>query len=226
MLDLQVSRREWVFRAVVAGVVVVVLALTWFGAGAYLDDRGVPWDVADRLYLTIQTFTLQLSSLPDGVAYPPALQVARFLAPLTLASGTLLALVGLFGESRNRIRSRWFIEGHAVVCGLGAIGSEALRAVLGPHARRVTPVRRERDWSYRVREVAGPGWLAVGDAADDATGGQRRRGHDRGVGGQAQLLGEAAGAPKDPEHGSVRTVATEISAMGLPRIGSAIERQA
>lgn len=43
--------------------------------------------------------------------------------------------------------------------------SEALRAVLGPRARRTTPVRREKDWSYRVREVAGPGWLAVGDAA-------------------------------------------------------------
>lgn len=43
--------------------------------------------------------------------------------------------------------------------------SEALRGVLGPHARRVTPVRRERDWSYRVDPIAGPGWLAVGDAA-------------------------------------------------------------
>lgn len=43
--------------------------------------------------------------------------------------------------------------------------SEPLRAVLGPAARRVTPVRRERDWSYRVDPVAGPGWLAVGDAA-------------------------------------------------------------
>lgn len=43
--------------------------------------------------------------------------------------------------------------------------SEELRAVLGPSARRVTPVRRERDWSYRVDPVAGPGWLAVGDAA-------------------------------------------------------------
>lgn len=37
--------------------------------------------------------------------------------------------------------------------------------VLGPHARRIGPVRNERDWSYRMREVAGPGWLAVGDAA-------------------------------------------------------------
>jgi len=43
--------------------------------------------------------------------------------------------------------------------------SETLRAVLGTRARRVTPVRRERDWSYRVDPVAGPGWLAVGDAA-------------------------------------------------------------
>lgn len=40
-----------------------------------------------------------------------------------------------------------------------------LMGVLGPHARRVGPVRRERDWSYRVREVAGPGFLVVGDAA-------------------------------------------------------------
>lgn len=42
---------------------------------------------------------------------------------------------------------------------------EELRAVLGPHARRVTDVRHERDWSWRMRDVAGPGWLAVGDAA-------------------------------------------------------------
>lgn len=43
--------------------------------------------------------------------------------------------------------------------------SQTIREVLGPTARRITVVRRERDWSYRVREVAGPGWLAVGDAA-------------------------------------------------------------
>jgi len=37
--------------------------------------------------------------------------------------------------------------------------------ILGPHARRIGEVRHERDWSYRMRDVAGPGWLAVGDAA-------------------------------------------------------------
>ncbi|MCA9638335.1 MAG: tryptophan 7-halogenase, partial [Myxococcales bacterium] len=36
---------------------------------------------------------------------------------------------------------------------------------LGPGARRITPVRRQRDWSYRVREICGPGWLIAGDAS-------------------------------------------------------------
>lgn len=40
-----------------------------------------------------------------------------------------------------------------------------LADVLGPRARRVTPVRTVRDWSYRMSEVAGPGWMLVGDAA-------------------------------------------------------------
>lgn len=40
-----------------------------------------------------------------------------------------------------------------------------LRDVIGTEARRATPARWERDWSYRHREVAGPGWIACGDAA-------------------------------------------------------------
>jgi flavin-dependent dehydrogenase len=43
-------------------------------------------------------------------------------------------------------------------------GSEPFSRVLGA-AERVTPVRTQRDWSYRMSRVAGPGWLLVGDAA-------------------------------------------------------------
>lgn len=43
-------------------------------------------------------------------------------------------------------------------------GSELFNQVLGA-AERVTPVRTQRDWSYRMSRVAGPGWLLVGDAA-------------------------------------------------------------
>lgn len=42
---------------------------------------------------------------------------------------------------------------------------EELREVLGPRAERVTPVRHVRDWSYRMSEVTGPGWMQIGDAA-------------------------------------------------------------
>ena len=43
--------------------------------------------------------------------------------------------------------------------------SEAFSRVLGPGARRSSPVRTERDWSYRMSRVAGPGWLLAGDAS-------------------------------------------------------------
>jgi flavin-dependent dehydrogenase len=43
--------------------------------------------------------------------------------------------------------------------------SPAIADVLGPAARRVTPVHTQRDWSYRVERVHGAGWMAVGDAA-------------------------------------------------------------
>lgn len=43
--------------------------------------------------------------------------------------------------------------------------SEEFMGVLGSRARRVTPVRHQRDWSYRVARVAGPGWLVAGDAS-------------------------------------------------------------
>ncbi len=44
-------------------------------------------------------------------------------------------------------------------------GCSELVAVLGPTARRTSAIHSERDWSYRMRDNAGPGWLAVGDAA-------------------------------------------------------------
>jgi flavin-dependent dehydrogenase len=40
-----------------------------------------------------------------------------------------------------------------------------LMGVLGAGARRITPIRRLLDWSYRVASVTGPGFLLVGDAS-------------------------------------------------------------
>ncbi len=47
----------------------------------------------------------------------------------------------------------------------GILRSKAFRDVLGASARRATPIRHQRDFSYRMREVSGPGWLSAGDAS-------------------------------------------------------------
>ncbi len=43
--------------------------------------------------------------------------------------------------------------------------SPKIAEVLGPAARLATAVRRQRDWSYRVREITGEGWMIAGDAS-------------------------------------------------------------
>ena len=40
-----------------------------------------------------------------------------------------------------------------------------VRELLGPNARRITRVVSQRDWSYRMQRVAGPGWMLAGDAS-------------------------------------------------------------
>ena len=42
---------------------------------------------------------------------------------------------------------------------------EEIRQLMGPHARRVTPVHSQRDWSYRLARACGPGFLLAGDAS-------------------------------------------------------------
>lgn len=69
------------------------------------------------------------------------------------------------GETRFSIGAVW-LEGAERTDLDDVIAANAeLSAALGPGLRRVSPVRRERDWSYRVGRVAGPGWLAAGDAS-------------------------------------------------------------
>ncbi|HET6584808.1 MAG TPA: tryptophan 7-halogenase, partial [Nannocystaceae bacterium] len=96
---------------------------------------------------------------------PPRAEQALFVAeaeqwwwmfPLS-AELTSVGVVQLDAEER-RSAPRPDFDGELQRC-------RELALVLGPTARRVSPIRHERDWSWRMRDVAGPGWLAVGDAA-------------------------------------------------------------
>lgn len=114
---------------------VVALVLAWIGAGQYLAELGQVWTFADRAYLVVQTFTLQLSSEPGPVPYPAALQVARFLGPIVLAyaaARTLVLLLRDLVDEYVRVRVlawRPFRGGHTIVCGVGHVGGEAVRTL-------------------------------------------------------------------------------------------------
>ncbi|MEZ4220097.1 MAG: NAD(P)/FAD-dependent oxidoreductase [Polyangiaceae bacterium] len=68
-----------------------------------------------------------------------------------------VGMVRLDADERPTTRDQVFED--------GVKHSAAFMEVLGGAARRVTPIRHQRDFSYRLASVSGPGWLAVGDAS-------------------------------------------------------------
>ena len=98
---------------------------------------------------------------------PPRDRQALFIAsegqwmwhfPLS-ESRTSIGLIRLAGDDGTDERAREQRFDDAVA------GEQRLASVLGPAARRVTPVRNLRDWSYRVSHVVGPGFFLAGDAS-------------------------------------------------------------
>lgn len=68
-------------------------------------------------------------------------------------------------ETVTSIGAVW-LEGSAPRSLEDAIASQPEVAdLLGPDLRRIGRPRLERDWSYRVERVAGPGWMVAGDAS-------------------------------------------------------------
>ncbi len=97
----------------------------------------------------------------EGASYLPAPREGQ---ALFIASPTHWTWMFAFAEGRCSI-GIVTLDGRTADYDALVEASGELRSVIGPGARRATPVRWERDWSYRHREIAGPGWLSAGDAA-------------------------------------------------------------
>jgi hypothetical protein len=95
-----------------------VLASLLLGAWGFLvaeQDRHIP----NLLYKSIQLFGLESGSV-DGLV-PWQLEIARWLAPLTLAGGMIELFKTMFGRRIDRWRARR-LRGHHLICGLGDKG--------------------------------------------------------------------------------------------------------
>lgn len=86
--------------------------------------------VGDSLYRTLQLFTTD-AQVPAGADVPWQLEIARFLAPLSIAYAALAAVFALLRDQAQQLRARLFARNHVVVIGLGTAGARLARALRG-----------------------------------------------------------------------------------------------
>jgi voltage-gated potassium channel Kch len=96
--------------------VVATFTLGYWGFHLHSDKAGK----LDLLYLSLQLFSLNSGAVNGPVPIP--LEIARWLAPLTLAGGAITAALSLFGSNIDRWKARR-LHGHHIICGLGGKGS-------------------------------------------------------------------------------------------------------
>lgn len=103
----------------------VAFALGLIGFDQYYRDWAPPdqrgsRDIVSLVYQSVQLFVFQFS---DGIyPLPPALQVARALAPAMAATTTIQALWPFLRERVEGFRVQHRFRGHVVICGVGRKG--------------------------------------------------------------------------------------------------------
>lgn len=162
MLVRRLRRAWWRHRgraAVAAAFVALVLGIV--GAGQQDPQRSV----ADRCYVAVQLFSM--SGDAGDRPLPWSLEIARWLAPLTIAYAVLRTLSAIFLREWTQARIGLLYRRHVIVCGLGEPG---LRFVTGFDTRgeRVVAIDRAPGDAavQRCRELGVP--VLTGDATDAA----------------------------------------------------------
>lgn len=148
---------RWQMTAVTA-IAAVVLGI--IGIGQYNHDEAA----IDRLYSTIELFSFSFQSRP-GASLPVALEIARFLAPLTVAYAGFRAIASIFVQQWTKFRVQVLFRDHVVVCGLGWTG---LRFAITFRERGMKVVAVDRNPSATAIEECRKRGIPVltGDATD------------------------------------------------------------
>lgn len=98
------------------------------GYAGYRDSLPVSLDRLDAIYRTLQLFAMDSQLEPNA---PWELRVARFLAPLSLATAALVAAALFFRDHYQRLLISLFARDHVVVVGLsdssGAVAEAMVR---------------------------------------------------------------------------------------------------
>lgn len=115
-------RRRWLVIGIIAVVALVLgavgLAQLRLPAGA--GGRVGPLPAPDLAYYLIGLY--RFSSPPVDPPYPVALEVARWIAPLSLVLAGLGAIAAVFTEQFVLVRVALWYRHHWVICGAGRVG--------------------------------------------------------------------------------------------------------
>lgn len=185
----RLRRAWWCYR----GQVAVAAALTALVLGVIGYGRQNPkLSPADRFYAAIQLFSMSGGANEPPIPWP--LEIARWLAPLTIAYAVLRTLSTIFLREWTQARIWLFFRRHVIVCGLGEAG---LRFATGFHGRgeRVVVIDHAPPAAadQRCRELGIP--VLTGDATEAVMlvrGGVRRARHVIAVCGEDAVNAEAA----------------------------------
>ena len=118
-LKLYFSEKKWLFIFCLA-ILSFILGYIGFYYSSPLDSQGTPPSPSDIAYLSIQLFVFQ----SGAEVYQPhwALDLARYLAPLTTLITLILIVTIVFYRNFLYAYLRLFVRDHAVICGMGYVG--------------------------------------------------------------------------------------------------------
>ncbi|HEY7052102.1 MAG TPA: NAD-binding protein [Mycobacterium sp.] len=152
-----------------AAAAIVAFVLGWIGYWQYFDmaaahGQGEPPRLTDAAFASFKLFSL---NAPDKTQLPPALDIARFLAPV-VAGWAALSTIGLLFRDRLLQMRIPTMRNHVIICGLGHMGSVFVRH-LRDHGDRVVVIETDRSNASieLCRDLGVP--VVVGDAQSKRT---------------------------------------------------------
>lgn len=166
-------RRQWKRHRLLVMSVLALLSLV-LGYVGFEQRFGGSLSIGDRLYRTLKLFSFDAADVRTPVN--PALEIARWLAPVTTAYAGFRVLSAIFREQATRLRIQWAVTDHVLICGLGELG-QRLAQSFRQGGDRVVIIEHDPTNSSIVtcREAGIP--VVVGTATDDAVlrlGGARK----------------------------------------------------
>jgi TrkA-N domain/RyR domain len=153
-------RYRWQLTATAA---VAAVALGFIGMGQLNGKEAV----VDRLYGTIALFSFSFSA-GENTSLPVTLEIARLLAPLTVAYAGFQAIAAIFVQQWTEFQVQVLYREHVVVCGLGRTGLR-FATTFRDRGRQVVAIEKNPT-ATAIEECRSRGIpLLTGDATDRLT---------------------------------------------------------